>query len=161
MKSKQTLRIKCTGSIYSKITLNWRCWTLATTLLVLMMCSSVCIASTCPSFIPKTTATTIDQYRISGSSTYPYKVVSSTVSDNLYYLDYISISNSSLHSVVRKINTSGTQFWQDAFEVNPLKRSLSIDAKELSVYFASSDNPVTVFRLDSSNGDIINQHKYE
>ena len=62
---------------------------------------------------------------------------------------------------MRKINTSGTQFWQDAFEVNPLKRSLSIDAKELSVYFASSDNPVTVFRLDSSNGDIINQHKYE
>ena len=62
---------------------------------------------------------------------------------------------------VFKLNLSGINFWQDNFETKLSRNSLSIDAKELNVYFASSNNPVTVFRLNSSNGAIVSQHKYE
>ena len=156
MKAKQTLKIKCISSIYSKMTLDWRCWTLGATLLVLMLCLSISIASTCPSSIPKTTATTIEQYIVNESPTKTLKVISSTISDSLYIFDTIPS-----YSVVRKINSSGTQLWGEAFEISILTKSLAIDLKESNVYFASYNNPVTVFRLNSTNGAILNQHKYE
>ena len=63
--------------------------------------------------------------------------------------------------VVMKINLSGTQYWKWFYNYGFSRNSLSIDAKELSVYFASSNYPVTVFKLDSSNGANVMQHKYE
>ena len=63
--------------------------------------------------------------------------------------------------VLMKLNLSGTKFWLNSFEIDSLRNSLSIDVKELNIYLAGNYNPVIVLRLDSSNGAIISQHKYE
>ena len=127
-----------------------------------MLCSSVCTASTCPSSIPKTTATTIDYYsRRPDNLIVTFKAILSPVSDSLYYYTEVLGLSFPYRNVLMKFNLSGTKLWLNSFEIYPSRNSLSIDTKEQSVYLASKNNPVIVLRLDSSNGAIVSQHKYE
>ena len=102
-------------------------------------------------------ATTIEQGNFSGyTDTQNYGIAVGIVSNSFYYLYCLSTS---FNSAVRKINASGTQSWMASFAVDPISKSLSVDASEQSVYLAGLTNPLVVLILAASNGSIVSQHQ--
>ena len=71
----------------------------------------------------------------------------------------LSVLTPSASAAVRKVDASGSLTWMASFALNPLMKSLSIDAAEQSVYLANNLIPLVVLRLSSSDGSIVSQHQ--
>ena len=111
--------------------------------------------ATCPASVPVSAATTKEQCTFTEfSSTESDGIVVGPVSNSLYYLYFVA----PLGTVVRKVNVSGSQTWVASFAFSPITKSLTVDATEQSVYFASFENPVVVIKLAASTGAIVSQH---
>ena len=121
-----------------------------------LLTASICSVqtATCSSSVPSSAVTITEQYKISGSATISYGVAVGPVSKSLYYLYWISFN-----AAVRKVDASGSQTWVTSFTLNPISKSLSIDAAEQSVYLASCESPLVVIKLDASSGSIASQHQ--
>ena len=90
------------------------------------------------------------------NSKYTYGVKIGPVSSSLYYFYYLYKSNPIYTSVVRKEYQNGTQAWMTAVLFKPIEKSLSVDALEQNVYFASLTTPsVNVVRLLATDGSIV------
>ena len=126
--------------------------------LFMLAISIYCVqTATCPSSVPFSATTIIEQCSFSGfTAVRPYGVAVGPVSSSLYYLDQLSTPDS---AVVRKVDTSGSQTWMASFAFWPIVKSLSVDAAEQSVYLASNTNPIVVIKLAASDGTIATQHE--
>ena len=125
-----------------------------------VLATSICSVqtATCPPSVPSSAATTKEQSSFSGfTSTQTYEVTAGPVSNSLYYLYYLSSSSS--NAAVRKVDASGSQTWMASFALQPILKSLSVDAAEQSVYLASTTNPLVVLKLAASGGSIVSQHQ--
>ena len=123
-----------------------------------VLARSICSvqAAICPPSVSSSVATTTEQYNFSGR-TNTLEVAGNSVSNNLYYM--YSIFLESERAAVRKVDASGSQIWLASFLFEPIKKSLSVDAAEQSVYLASMTNHLTVLKLSASDGSIISQQK--
>ena len=70
----------------------------------------------------------------------------------------LSVSSTS-SGAVRKVDASGSLTWMTSFALNPLIKSLSVDAAEQSVYLASKESPLVMLKLSSSDGSVVSQHQ--
>ena len=59
---------------------------------------------------------------------------------------------------VIKVDQSGSMIWIASFPFDPIIKSLSVDTTEEYVYFAGWVNQLSVLRLSTQNGGIINQY---
>ena len=124
-------------------------------ILAAIICSV--LTSTCPPSVPSSAATTIEQYSFSQSaSSQTDGLAVGLVSNSLYYLHDLSSSNS---AAVRKVDASGSQTWIASFAFQPIRKSLSVDAAEQSVYLASQTSTLVALKLLASNGSVVSQHK--
>ena len=124
-----------------------------------VLAASICSikAAICPSSVSPLLATTIEKGNFSGyTNTQNYGIAVGIVSNSFYYLYCLSTP---FNSAVRKVNASGTQSWMASFAVDPISKSLSVDASEQSVYLAGFTNPLVVLILAASNGSIVSQHQ--
>lgn len=103
------------------------------------------------------TASTVIQSTFAiANSKYTYGVKIGPVSSSLYYFYYLYKSNPIYTSVVRKENPDGTQAWMTAVLFKPIEKSLSVDALEQNVYFASLATPsVSIVKLLTTDGSIV------
>ena len=103
------------------------------------------------------TASTVIQESLSiANSKYTYGVKIGPVSSSFYYFYYLYKSNPIYTSVIRKVYQNGTQAWMTAVLFKPIEKSLSVDALEQNVYFASLATPsVNVVRLLATDGSIV------
>ena len=62
---------------------------------------------------------------------------------------------SPVHVVIRKNTLTGIFQWMAAIVETPNPRSLAIDSQEQHVYFATHKNPLSVWRLSTGNGGIV------
>ena len=126
------------------------------TILVLTAIISSVKTATCPSSVPSSAAITTEQCSFAGYTTYTQKVVGGPVSNSLYYFYRLSSTSS---GAVRKVDASGSLTWMTSFALNPLIKSLSVDAAEQSVYLASKESPLVMLKLSSSDGSVVSQHQ--
>ena len=110
----------------------------------------------CPSSVPASAAMTIETYNFSQYPAFPFGTIQGPVSDNLYFLHQILFGSN--NAAVRKVNASGSQIWVTSFGVESSAKSLSVDAAKQSVYFSSYTSPLTVFRLNTTDGSVLSQH---
>ena len=126
---------------------------------LLMLALSICSVqtATCPSSVPSSAATITEQCSFSVyTSTNTFGVAVGPVSNSLYYLHYLPSPD---NAVVRKVDASGSQAWVASFALYPIRKSLSVDTTEQSLYLASFLNPLEVLRLLTSDGSIVTQHQ--
>ena len=125
-----------------------------------MLAWSICSAqsATCPSSVPISAATITEQCNFSGyTTTQTSGIAVGPVSNSLYYL--YSIYTPISTAAVRKVDSSGSQTWMASFALEPIAKSLSVDATEQSVYIASFTNELVVLKLATSDGSIVTQHQ--
>ena len=127
--------------------------------LFMLALSIYCVqTATCPSSVPFSATTIIEECSYSGfTTTRSYGVAVGPVSSSLYYL--VRITTPSDSAAVRKVDASGSQTWMASFAFYPILKSLSVDAAEQSVYLASLVNPIVVIKLAASDGTIATQHE--
>ena len=65
----------------------------------------------------------------------------------------------SYSTAVRKVDASGSQIWMASLSIRPTVKSLSVDASEQNVYYASLTTSLIVLKLATSDGSIISQHQ--
>ena len=126
-------------------------------LFVLAACICLVQTAICPASVSSSPATTIEQCSFSGFTySETLGVAVGPVSNSFYYLHWIFTPDS---TAVRKVDASGSQSWIVSFAFYPIAKSLSVDATEQSVYFASRTGPVVVLKLAASDGSIVSQHQ--
>ena len=86
---KQRWIIRLILTIFFEMTMKLRCRVIAINLLVLLLCSSVCIAATCPSTTSNLTAISTEQFIFSSGEIHTYGVIAGPVTNSLYYLNHI------------------------------------------------------------------------
>ena len=69
----------------------------------------------------------------------------------------VNISPNYFTSIV-KISTTNNILWQASYSFNSAFKNLSVDSVEQYIYFASFSNPVTIIKLDSTNGAVVSAH---
>ena len=90
---------------------------------------------------------------------YTNRVVSGPVSNNLYFLDKIYLTTN-FNTAIRKASIDGTPIWMTAIMFEPIMKSLSIDATEMYIYFASYDTiTMDVVRITADFGSIVDAQK--
>ena len=62
-------------------------------------------------------------------------------------------------ATVRKEDASGSQSWLASFAFQPIRKSLSVDAAEQSVYILKLATFLEVLKLATSDGSLISQHQ--
>ena len=124
-----------------------------------VLVASICsvLTATCPSSVPSSAATTIEECSFTGySTTYTLGHTIGPVSNSIYYLFLISTPE---NTAVRRVDASGSQTWLASFALRQVWKNLSIDAAEQSVYIASLTNFLVVLKLAASNGALVSQHQ--
>ena len=115
--------------------------------------------ASCPPSVTSPASTTTERYSFAGFNyTYTYGIAGGSFSNSFYYLYKIFLISDTYAAVVRKEDSSGSQVWQASFSFIPVVKSLSVDAAEQSVYFASNTATLVVLKLNSSGGTIASQH---
>ena len=138
------------------VSFRWRIWTAS--LLALIMCLSVCFASTCPSSISNSTAITREQFTVSEYIPSALGIVVSSVSNSFYILNWLHAPGNHT-AIVRKLDASGSQIWITAFGDFYYQGRLSVDPTEQYVYLATYDNYLLITRYSASNGAIMGHHR--
>ena len=124
-----------------------------------VLVASICFVqtATCPSSVSSSAATNSEQYSFSGyTDSINYGIAGGPISNSLYYMYYLF----SPYSVaVRKMDALGSQIWMASLAFLAIRKSLSVDAAEQSVYLAELTSPLVVVKLTASNGSIVSQHR--
>ena len=139
-------------------TVRLRCRILVAGLFTLILCSSVCVAATCPSSTSSLTAISTLKYTISGYYTDTYGVVAGQVTNSFYYLNNVFMYYMNYKAILMKVDAFGNQSWLSYFDSNPKLKSLSIDTTEQYVHFAICDY-AKVLRIKTNSGGIESQHE--
>ena len=71
----------------------------------------------------------------------------------------LSVYSPYINAVVRKVDASGSQSWIASFAFDSIRKSLSVDVAEQSVYLAQYYDPMIVLKLSAENGSIVSQHQ--
>ena len=124
-----------------------------------VLVTSICpvLTATCPSSVPSLAATTTDECNFTGfATTYTFGHTIGPVSNSIYSFLLLSSPDK---ATVRKEDASGSQTWLASFTFRQVRKSLSIDVAEQSVYFSSLTSILVVLRLAASNGSIVSQHQ--
>ena len=125
-------------------------------LIMLIWCSSVCIAMQWSPSVSSSLIITTDRYSFSSFSQISIRgVATGIVSKSIYYLNFVY--NPSV-VVFRKVGMSGSQVWMASYSIDPVLKSLSVDAQEQNIYAASSSAPFLILRLYANDGTIVSTH---
>ena len=125
--------------------------------LMLIYLIPLCFWSKWPASTSISNTIASEQCSFSGySSTITYNAVSGPVSNNMYYLHYISPPN---NWAIRKSSLDGSTLWLAAFSFIPAIKSLAVDASERYAYIGSWTNPLDVIRLSTDTGSIVDTQR--
>ena len=153
---KQVSRIRSKRSVFQLKISPLLFWSLIVGLCFLNTNISLVQTATCPSSMSSSAVKITEQYSFTGYTySYSYGVIGGPVSNNLYYMYFVIFPD---NTIIRKVNASDSQSWQTSIPLKTSAKSLSVDDAEKSLYFSSTDNPVTVIRLSASDGSVISQH---
>ena len=85
-------------------------------------------------------------------------VVSGSISNSLYLMYFLF---SPANAVIRKINQDNTVAWMTTTgKFGPTLKCLSVDLSESNVYFTSYTNSLSVWRLQTSSGAIVDAQTF-
>ena len=142
--------------IWSETTAKLRFRVLSTSLLALLLCSSVCIASTCPSSTSSLTTISTEEFKFSLMETRTVNVVVGPVSNSLYYLNKV-LDNTCwniYYTTLMKTDAFGSRSWLASFSESPNSKSLAVDTTEQFLYIAVGNSYPRVMIVKSLNWDI-------
>ena len=151
-------------TICSETTVKLRCRALVVGLLALLMCSSMCIAATCPSSTSSLTAISTEQFRFEWDDIQTYGVVAGPVTNSLYYLNYVYQQGwwwyyGNEFTILLKVDAFGSQSWLFAYYQYPRMKSLSVDTTEQYVYYVRYNDYAKVMKIKTDNGTFESQHE--
>ena len=138
------------GIIYSNMK-SFRKWS-RKILSILMLYLIGCIYwSTCSSSISNKYSLTTNVGSFNGyASSSIYQVVEGPVSLNLYYLYYFNPN-----AVIRRIGTDDTLKWMAALVFSSRGLRMAIDSTEQNIYVWDFGTPLSVMKLQTSDGVIV------
>ena len=125
--------------------------------LILISLLSLSYWSTCSTSELNSNSIETNLFSFSGyTAAATFGIIDGPISESLYYL--IEIFNP-FNTVVRKLSPERKELWITAVGFRPLIKTLSIDANEQHLLFASYSNPLNVWRLSTSTGAIVGSQK--